>query len=1236
MANNSQDPRIGEILDLVSQLSDANDSTPQHDRDDLDDAIAILSEMVADKKRLAKKQQSAIFNNFAIQHVSDAVYWIDSDTIIRDVNAAACRMFGYSREEFIGKSVAGVDPTVTNDEAKQLWLKIKENGPITFETTHQKPDGSTFPVEVMVVHVSNDDINLNCAFARDISERKQTEKALRESNIRFQNVLQNLPIMIDAIDENSNFVFWNAECERITGYTSDEIINNPNAIALLYPDALQREQMIADYTELESNFRNVEWTLTSKSGEEKVISWSNVSEQFPVSDSRFWAVGVDVTEQHRAQDALRERESRLKRAESMISMGHFSNNIDGTNLIMSDGTKRIWGHDHDNLTSEDMLSQIHPDDFDRVMSSIREAMESHTNFEVEYRIIRPDKSIATVHNYSEFIYDENIQDYVIFGTTIDITGRKQVEEALRQNEARYRTLVESQLDLFSRYLPDTNLSYVNDAYCKFYGKTRDELIGTSFLLMVAPEFREYTREETNSLVKNPRTISGEYLNFAADGRAAWIHWIIQPILDDSGQVVELQAVGRDVTALKEAQEALRESKLFLQRSQQVARIGSYQFDVLMTTWISSPMLDEIYGIDDTYTKNINGWIALVHPDEQDEMQEYMTNHVLKKHNRFDKKYRIIRLNDREVRWVHGLGELEFDDQNQPVMMIGTIQDITERKQIEASLYESESRFSVVFNQSPDIQMIASVEPDGDFKIIAANNRQIEVMQQSNYPVKNVIGCTLHELLTEIFEYSEASYNHNLHHYRQAVESGEVVRFEDTVHTAQFGAIHSESTIAPIFDASHQCRYIVHSLRDITERKKAEEILRESKNRFSVVFNENADVQAIWSVEPDGLYRFVTSNNQFAAVSRQAFNVSTEDLIGKTLEDVLINELELGQTVYDYTLDSFKQAIKSDDVIRYEENFSTLFGRLNFETTVAPIFGSSNVCRYILYSAHDISERKATEEKIRQLNEELEQRVAERTQELERANEEIKHFAYIVSHDLRSPLVNLKGFSAELRNDLKTLEDDMQNVLPLIETNLRNEMINILHEDIPESLSFIESSVSTMDTFTKAILKLSRLGRLHLDLVDVDVDLLVANILESLSYQITQQGIKVTVGDLPVVTADLVAMEQILGNIIGNAITYLDPARSSEISITAEQTTSETYFHIQDNGRGIKPEDIDKVFAPFRRAGQQDQPGEGMGLAYVQTLVRRHGGQIWFESELEIGTTFTFTIPRNSADITPEL
>ena len=170
----------------------------------------------------------------------------------------------------------------------------------------------------------------------------------------------------------------------------------------------------------------------------------------------------------------------------------------------------------------------------------------------------------------------------------------------------------------------------------------------------------------------------------------------------------------------------------------------------------------------------------------------------------------------------------------------------------------------------------------------------------------------------------------------------------------------------------------------------------------------------------------------------------------------------------------------------------------------------------------------------------------------------------------------------------------------------------------------------MDSFINAVLKLSRLGRRELSLKSVDMNALVEAARQSLAHQIEERHVALTVTDLPEIVADQTSMEQVIGNLFSNAVHYLDPDRQGVIEIGGKREDLSTTFWVRDNGRGISEDDAPKVFAPFRRAGKQDVPGEGMGLSYVKTMVRMHGGQIWFESKLGVGTTFFFTIANDLA------
>lgn len=283
------------------------------------------------------------------------------------------------------------------------------------------------------------------------------------------------------------------------------------------------------------------------------------------------------------------------------------------------------------------------------------------------------------------------------------------------------------------------------------------------------------------------------------------------------------------------------------------------------------------------------------------------------------------------------------------------------------------------------------------------------------------------------------------------------------------------------------------------------------------------------------------------------------------------------------------------------------------------------CRLFTGIVHDLSARVQAEEALRRAHDELEQRVRERTAALQEANEDIRRFAYIVSHDLRAPLINLHGFAGELADACAVLTGALPAVVPHLEGRQGAAVTRAIEADIPEALGFIETSVIRMDRLIQAVLQLSRLGRQELQREPIATEALVHETLRTLAHQMAQRQVQVTVGPLPVVHADRLALAQIFGNLLANAVAYLEPGRPGEIAITATQYPGMTVFAVRDNGRGIAADDMPRVFEPFRRVGRQDVPGEGMGLAYVRTLVRRHGGEITCQSTLGVGTTFTFTM-----------
>lgn len=283
----------------------------------------------------------------------------------------------------------------------------------------------------------------------------------------------------------------------------------------------------------------------------------------------------------------------------------------------------------------------------------------------------------------------------------------------------------------------------------------------------------------------------------------------------------------------------------------------------------------------------------------------------------------------------------------------------------------------------------------------------------------------------------------------------------------------------------------------------------------------------------------------------------------------------------------------------------------------------------------VGELMRSREEVDSLNQGLEERVNERTRDLIRANQEIQRFAYIVTHDLRAPLVNIMGFLSEFEASLKPIESYVlaDGGTPS-ENDIRDARLAV-KDDLPEAIGFIRSSTRKMDQLINAILKISRDGRRKLQAEKVDLKELLAVAAASVQHQVSAVDGEIDVNVQPfTVVSDRISLDQILGNLFDNAVKYQMKGRPLHISARIlPQGRGIVRLDITDNGRGIAEEDLERIFELFRRAGDQDQQGEGIGLAHVRSLIRNLGGDITVASELGKGSTFHLTLPTDLRKIT---
>lgn len=532
----------------------------------------------------------------------------------------------------------------------------------------------------------------------------------------------------------------------------------------------------------------------------------------------------------------------------------------------------------------------------------------------------------------------------------------------------------------------------------------------------------------------------------------------------------------------------------------------------------------------------------------------------------------------------------------PRQILGAVLDITERKEAEAAL-----KTSARFLQATLDALTAHIAILDETGVIVAVNAAWRRFAQANgwQGPGDGVGMNYLGVCAGVYG-DEAETAAQVAAGIRAVMAGQLEEFQFEYPCHGPGEQRWFNLRVTCFENAGQLKTVV-AHENITRPKLIQKLLQANQ----------AELQAVQDASPLGMFLADLQGNHLY------INPNYQHISGLSLEAGL--EISWLQIVHPDDCRRVKQ--EWDEAVRrqrpYEgiQRFQRPDGQVSWVSIkAAPIRNEGLVTVYV-GTVEDITERRSAEERLRHY-----------IAEVERRNEELQRFAYIVSHDLRAPLMNLKGFAGELRAAGPVLSAALAAAAPHLDPALYRAAETALNEDVPEALGFIDFSVDRMDSLINAILNLARLGRRQLLFEPLDMQTLVQETLHTLAHQITQRQVQVTVGPLPTVQADQVSMQQILSNILNNAILYLEPGRPGRIEISSQSGPRETIFHIRDNGCGINQADMPKVFEPFRRAGKQDVPGEGMGLAYVQVLVRRHGGRIWCESQPGQGATFSFALP----------
>ena len=371
----------------------------------------------------------------------ECVKVLDAEGRLLEMNRAGLEMIGAaSVAPLLGQCVLSLVAAEHRAAFEALLGRTiaGENGRLAFEMVGLTGTRRWMETQAAPLRNAADEITSALFVTRDVTAQRLAEQSLRDNEERLQRIVHGMPVMMDAFDERGTLVAWNAECERITGYSAAEMIGNPRAMELLYPDAAYLASMMQHWKARGNDYVNWEWELTCKDGTVRTIAWSNSSAKIPIAGWASWGVGVDVTERRRTEQALRDSQGLLERAQSVGQIGSWISDPerDGR-LKWSAEACRIFGLDEATFDGhvETFFKLVHPDDLPSVVEASRAALAAERPYAVMHRIVRPDGTLRWVIQQADVERDSSGKPTRMVGVVRDITDSKRAEEKLAQQQA---------------------------------------------------------------------------------------------------------------------------------------------------------------------------------------------------------------------------------------------------------------------------------------------------------------------------------------------------------------------------------------------------------------------------------------------------------------------------------------------------------------------------------------------------------------------------------------------------------------------------------------------------------------------------------------------------------------------------------------------------------------------------------------------------------------------------------
>jgi PAS domain S-box-containing protein len=758
------------------------------------------------------------------------------------------------------------------------------------------------------------------------------------------------------------------------------------------------------------------------------------------------------------------------------------------------------------------------------------------------------------------------------------------------------------------------ITYVNDKFCAISKYSRQELEGQNHRMLNSGRHPKEFFQQMYRAIANGQVWRGEICNRAKDGSIYWVDTTVVPFLDAYGKPRQYMAIRADITERKRAEQLVQES--LATSNAALKDLADYKFA------LDQHAIVAVTDVQGTITY-VNENFCVHSQYSRDELIGQNHRIISSGHHSkefFQEMYRTIgngtvwhgeicnRAKDGSLYWVDATIVPLLDASNKPRQYLAIRTVITDRKRAE----EVSGSLAAVVESCGDA--ILSMTLDGT---ITAWNPGAERL--FGYSSSEAVGKPMRMLLPP----DRASEESDI---LARIGRGEHVEHFETVRVRKDGKNVDVSTaLSPIMDGRGAIVGASKIARDITERKQAEERLAGQAQELSRQSEELLRSQLALETQSLMLQSVLDSMAEgLVAADEQGrfiiWNPAAVKILGLEATNLPSQQWTSHYGLY---LEDMVTPFPADQLplvraIRGESSSTEMFVRNPklengtwIEVGGGPLKDKKGTLRGGVVAFRDITQRKADEREIRALNDELENRVAQRTSQLAAANQELEAFAYSVSHDLRAPLRHIGGFA-------KILSEDFGPGMPPEATRL---------------LERVQDGTNRMGLMVDELLNLARVGRHALKVQNSNMNEIVEEVVSLLKPETEGRAVKWTIANLRSAECDPILIKQVFQNLIANALKFTRPREHAAIEISHHQENGETVFFVRDNGVGFNMKYQDKLFGVFQRLHRaEDFEGTGIGLATVQRIIRKHGGRVWAEAELDKGATFYFTVRAEAAEV----